>query len=84
MRAPPAGAHADSVHRTAASSASEAGRSAAAPMPCTTRPAISQPIEGATHRRIRPRADDLSDRFPGLLDPILRISEAESPNSGPP
>lgn len=24
------------------------------------------------HRRIRLRADDLRDRFPGLLDPILR------------
>jgi hypothetical protein len=34
------------------------------------------------HRRIRPRADDLSDRFPGLLDPILRLGTAESLNSG--
>lgn len=32
----------------AASRASEAGLSAAAPMPCTTRPVISHPIEGAT------------------------------------
>ncbi|WP_431914570.1 ArsR/SmtB family transcription factor [Nonomuraea jabiensis] len=43
---------------------------------------ISMTVDGR-HRRIRPRADDLSDRFPGLLDPILRLSAAESPNSGP-
>jgi hypothetical protein len=34
------------------------------------------------HRRIRPRADDLRDRFPGLLDPILRLGTAESLKSG--
>ncbi|WP_433427609.1 ArsR/SmtB family transcription factor [Nonomuraea sp. CA-141351] len=41
---------------------------------------ISMTVDGR-HRRIRPRADDLSDRFPGLLDPILRLGAAESLNS---
>jgi DNA-binding transcriptional ArsR family regulator len=42
---------------------------------------ISMIVDGR-HRRIRPRADDLRDRFPGLLDPILRLGTAESLNSG--
>ncbi len=42
---------------------------------------ISMTVDGR-HRRIRPRADDLSDRFPGLLDPILRLAVAESSNNG--
>jgi DNA-binding transcriptional ArsR family regulator len=29
-------------------------------------------------RRIWLRTDELNDRFPGLLDPILRLSDAES------
>ncbi|GAA4637711.1 metalloregulator ArsR/SmtB family transcription factor [Actinoallomurus vinaceus] len=43
---------------------------------------ISMTVDGR-HRRIRLRADDLRDRFPGLLDPILSLAAAESPNSGP-
>ncbi|GLY66533.1 ArsR/SmtB family transcription factor [Amycolatopsis taiwanensis] len=39
---------------------------------------ISMAVDGR-HRRIRLRADDLSDRFPGLLGPILRLAAAESP-----
>jgi len=39
---------------------------------------ITMTVDGR-HRRIRPRADDLHDRFPGLLDPILRLGAAESP-----
>ncbi|MEU5101279.1 MULTISPECIES: helix-turn-helix domain-containing protein [unclassified Streptomyces] len=39
---------------------------------------ISMTVDGR-HRRIRLRADDLGDRFPGLLDPILRLAAAESP-----
>ncbi|MEV0151998.1 MULTISPECIES: helix-turn-helix domain-containing protein [unclassified Nonomuraea] len=42
---------------------------------------ISMSVDGR-HRRIRPRADDMSDRFPGLLEPILRLGAAESPYSG--
>jgi DNA-binding transcriptional ArsR family regulator len=38
---------------------------------------ISVTVDGR-HRRIRLRADDLGDRFPGLLDPILRLAAAES------
>ncbi|WP_275956454.1 hypothetical protein [Nonomuraea sediminis] len=30
------------------------------------------------YRRVRPRADELGDRFPGLLDPILRLGAAEA------
>jgi DNA-binding transcriptional ArsR family regulator len=41
---------------------------------------ISMTVDGR-HRRIRLRADDLRDRFPDLLDPILRLSAAESSNS---
>ncbi|WP_433894312.1 ArsR/SmtB family transcription factor [Streptomyces sp. CA-111067] len=37
---------------------------------------ISMTADGR-HRRIRLRADDLRDRFPGLLDPILRLAEPE-------
>jgi DNA-binding transcriptional ArsR family regulator len=33
---------------------------------------ISMTVDGR-HRRIRLRADDLGDRFPGLLDPILHL-----------
>ncbi|MFC6880377.1 MULTISPECIES: ArsR/SmtB family transcription factor [Actinomadura] len=42
---------------------------------------ISMSVDGR-HRRVRPRADDLDDRFPGLLDPILRLGAAEAPDSG--
>jgi DNA-binding transcriptional ArsR family regulator len=42
---------------------------------------ISMTVDGR-HRRVRPRADDLSVRFPGLLDPILRLGTAEASNSG--
>lgn len=38
---------------------------------------VSMTVDGR-HRRIRPRADDLRDRFPDLLDPILRLTAAES------
>jgi DNA-binding transcriptional ArsR family regulator len=41
---------------------------------------ISMTVDGR-HRRIRLRADDLRDRFPDLLDPIVRLSAAESPKS---
>ncbi|MEU4837223.1 ArsR/SmtB family transcription factor [Nocardia testacea] len=41
---------------------------------------ISMAVDGR-HRRIRPRADDLSDRFPGVLDSILRLGAAESSDS---
>jgi DNA-binding transcriptional ArsR family regulator len=34
-------------------------------------------------RRIWLRTDDLNNRFPGLIDPILRLSAAESPHSAP-
>jgi DNA-binding transcriptional ArsR family regulator len=44
---------------------------------------ISMSVDGR-HRRIRVRADDLHDRFPGLLDPILRLAAAAPPiNSAP-
>lgn len=43
---------------------------------------ISMTVDGR-HRRIRVRADDLSDRFPGLVDPILRLAATDSPNNGP-
>ncbi|MGW2160849.1 ArsR/SmtB family transcription factor [Nonomuraea sp. NPDC001699] len=36
---------------------------------------ISMTVDGR-HRRVRARARDLSDRFPGLLDPILRFASA--------
>ena len=42
---------------------------------------ISMTVDGR-YRWIRPRADDLSDRFPGLLDPILRLGAAESLGGG--
>ncbi|MGW3962449.1 ArsR/SmtB family transcription factor [Amycolatopsis sp. NPDC005003] len=42
---------------------------------------ISMTVDGR-HRRIRLRADDLRDRFPDLLDPILRLAAAEPPDSG--
>ncbi|WP_214412001.1 ArsR/SmtB family transcription factor [Sphaerisporangium fuscum] len=42
---------------------------------------ISMTVDGR-HRRVRLRADDLSDRFPGLLDPILRLTAADSPDNG--
>jgi DNA-binding transcriptional ArsR family regulator len=38
---------------------------------------ISMTVDGR-HRRIRPRANDLDDRFPALLDPILRLSAPDS------
>lgn len=41
---------------------------------------ISMAVDGR-NRRVRPRADDLTDRFPGLLDPILRLGTAETLNS---
>lgn len=44
---------------------------------------ISMTVDGR-HRRIRVRTDDLRDRYPGLLDPILRLAVTESQNSGPP
>jgi DNA-binding transcriptional ArsR family regulator len=43
---------------------------------------ISMTVDGR-HRRIRLRAKDLRDQFPDLLDPILRLSAAESSNSDP-
>ncbi|TCO60986.1 ArsR/SmtB family transcription factor [Actinocrispum wychmicini] len=39
---------------------------------------ISMSVDGR-HRRIRLRGDDLRDRFPDLLEPILRLSAAEAP-----
>jgi DNA-binding transcriptional ArsR family regulator len=39
---------------------------------------ISMSADGR-YRRVRPRAADLADRFPGLLDPILRLGAAETP-----
>ncbi|RJL27096.1 ArsR/SmtB family transcription factor [Bailinhaonella thermotolerans] len=41
---------------------------------------ISMAVDGR-NRRIRPRADDLGRRFPGLLDPILSLAAAEPPVS---
>ncbi|KIF76695.1 ArsR family transcriptional regulator [Streptomyces sp. 150FB] len=58
---------------------------------------ISMAVDGR-HRRIRLRANDLDDRFPDVLDPILRLAAPdlatsdqaapdlaapESPNGGP-
>ncbi|MEV1001244.1 helix-turn-helix domain-containing protein [Nonomuraea sp. NPDC050202] len=43
---------------------------------------ISMAVDGR-HRRIRLRGDDLSRRFPGLLDPILRLAEAEPQHGAP-
>jgi DNA-binding transcriptional ArsR family regulator len=42
---------------------------------------VTMTVDGR-HRRIRLRTDDLRDRFPDLLDLILRLSAAEAPNSG--
>jgi len=39
---------------------------------------ISMTVDGR-HRRIRLRADDLRDRFPGLLDPVLRLAADTGP-----
>ncbi|MFE6780397.1 ArsR/SmtB family transcription factor [Streptomyces sp. NPDC057702] len=39
---------------------------------------VSMTVDGR-HRRIRPRADALGDRFPGLLEPILRLSDLAPP-----
>lgn len=44
---------------------------------------ISMTVDGR-NRRIRLRADDLHDRFPGLLDPILRLAAAASQDGGSP
>jgi DNA-binding transcriptional ArsR family regulator len=44
---------------------------------------ISMTVDGR-HRRIRLRAEDLRDRFPDLLDPILRLTAAESSKSNLP
>ena len=38
---------------------------------------ITMTVDGR-HRRIRVRDDDLRDRFPDLLDPILHLAEDES------
>jgi DNA-binding transcriptional ArsR family regulator len=43
---------------------------------------ISMTVDGR-HRRIRLRADDLRDRLPGLLDPILRLAATAVPNGDP-
>jgi DNA-binding transcriptional ArsR family regulator len=42
---------------------------------------ISMAVDGR-NRRIRLRAADLEDRFPGLLDPILRLATTEPPGAG--
>lgn len=44
---------------------------------------ITMTVDGR-HRRIRLRADDLRARFPGLLEPILRLSTAEPSSNDPP
>ncbi|MEU5869420.1 helix-turn-helix domain-containing protein, partial [Nonomuraea sp. NPDC047529] len=48
---------------------------------------ISMTVDGR-HRRVRARARDLSDRFPGLIDPILRfasaVEDAQAPGGGGP
>ncbi|MBH5333403.1 helix-turn-helix transcriptional regulator [Streptomyces pactum] len=44
---------------------------------------ITMTVDGR-HRRIRVRADDLGDRFPGLLDPILRLVAPGPPAGDPP
>ncbi|TVT27536.1 helix-turn-helix transcriptional regulator [Amycolatopsis rhizosphaerae] len=41
---------------------------------------ITMTVEGR-HRRVRVRTEDLHDRFPGLLDPVLRLAAAEPPNA---
>ncbi|RSN11461.1 transcriptional regulator [Nonomuraea sp. WAC 01424] len=38
---------------------------------------ISMTVDGRS-RRVRPRTRDLSERFPGLLDPIFRLAAAEN------
>jgi DNA-binding transcriptional ArsR family regulator len=43
---------------------------------------INMAVDGR-HRRVRLRGDDLSRRFPGLLDSILRLAEAESQDGAP-
>ncbi|KAB2388023.1 ArsR/SmtB family transcription factor [Actinomadura montaniterrae] len=43
---------------------------------------ISMAVDGR-NRRVRPRAGDLGDRFPGLLEPILRLGAAETQDDGP-
>ncbi|MFF0521812.1 ArsR/SmtB family transcription factor [Actinomadura nitritigenes] len=42
---------------------------------------ISMAVDGR-HRRVRPRDGDLDDRFPGLLEPILRLGAAEAQDHG--
>ncbi|SFW70667.1 ArsR/SmtB family transcription factor [Amycolatopsis australiensis] len=37
---------------------------------------ITMTVDGR-HRRIRVRADELGERFPGVLEPILRVAEEE-------
>ncbi|MEU0464214.1 MULTISPECIES: helix-turn-helix transcriptional regulator [unclassified Amycolatopsis] len=37
---------------------------------------ITMTVDGR-HRRIQVRGDDLGERFPGLLDPILRLAAGE-------
>ncbi|WET76544.1 helix-turn-helix domain-containing protein [Amycolatopsis sp. QT-25] len=44
---------------------------------------ITMTVDGR-HRRIRVRADELRDRFPDLLDPILHLAATESESSGLP
>jgi DNA-binding transcriptional ArsR family regulator len=39
---------------------------------------ITMTVDGR-HRRIRLRADDLGERFPGLLEPILHLAAATPP-----
>lgn len=41
---------------------------------------ISMTVDGR-YRRVRLRADEVSERFPGLLDSILRLAAAGPPNS---
>lgn len=43
---------------------------------------ITMTVDGR-HRRIRLRAEDLHERFPGLLDPILRLAAPREPDDGP-
>lgn len=44
---------------------------------------ITMTVDGR-HRRIRLRADDLGDRFPGLLEPILHLAAATPPDDETP
>ncbi|WP_131742675.1 ArsR/SmtB family transcription factor [Actinomadura roseirufa] len=44
---------------------------------------ISMTVDGR-HRRVRTRGDDLGDRFPGLLDTVLRLGAAEPSHGGAP